>query len=246
MENLGIMDLDMSKLSLSELMLWGLTNLWKDGKEGGYTVRHGTHHVNDFGCPPSGIYREYDPSQPNLFKQAFPILFPYGEGGVEADHEVPVSFLEQMCWALQYHDHWFQIHSSFPFYACGILLCCQALLSPWIQMHHWNFEADARVIASITEEDMLKAADEENQNLLISNPAVCLLKKHIHATGGHVMGSDQTRLSLRSKIWSTTTYISPLSLWITINPSDLDDPITQLLFGKEINLDTFLATVGPD
>jgi hypothetical protein len=240
------MDMDMSKLSLSNLMLWGLTNLWKDRKEGGYAIQHGTQPVSNFGRPQQGEVGEWNPDRANLFEQAFPCLFPYGEGGVEADRPVQVSFLEHIRWALQYHNHQFHIHSSIPFYACGIMLRRQALLSARIQMRRRNFEADAYVIASITEEDMRKATDEETRNEPISSPAVRLLKKHIHATGGRVMGSDQNCLSLRSKIWSTSIYVSPPSLWITINPSDLDDPIAQLLLGEEIDLDAFMAMAGPD
>jgi len=34
--------------------------------------------------------------------------------------------------------------------------------------------------------------------------------------------------------------LNPPTLWITINPSDLHDPIAQLFAGEEINLDHFL------
>lgn len=39
---------------------------------------------------------------------------------------------------------------------------------------------------------------------------------------------------------------SPPSLWITINPSDIHDPIAQVLAGAEIDLDTFDHSSGPD
>src|ERR1700722_1536318 len=60
------------------------------------------------------------------------------------------------------------------------------------------------------------------------------------------MGSDQSHYQLRSQIWSTTVYQSPPSLWITINPSNLHDPITQIFAGEKIDLDDFLAMAGPD
>ncbi|KAJ3511695.1 hypothetical protein NLJ89_g3948 [Agrocybe chaxingu] len=44
----GVVDTDLSKLSANELMLWGLANLWEEGKEGGYAVRHGRKPVRDF------------------------------------------------------------------------------------------------------------------------------------------------------------------------------------------------------
>lgn len=40
--------------------------------------------------------------------------------------------------------------------------------------------------------------------------------------------------------------INPTSLWLTINPSDTNDPIVQVFAGEEIDMDTFVATAGPD
>jgi hypothetical protein len=40
--------------------------------------------------------------------------------------------------------------------------------------------------------------------------------------------------------------IGPPSLWITVNPSDVGDPVTQVLAGVAINLDNFHGNLGPD
>ena len=64
-------------------MAWGLSNLWQEGGEGTYAVRHGKRAVNDFGRPQPG--EEVDMDRPNFFENAFPCLFPYGCGGIEAD-----------------------------------------------------------------------------------------------------------------------------------------------------------------
>jgi len=101
-------------------------------------------------------------------------------------------------------------------------------------------------MSSITLEKLEQAHIEEEKNIPISDPAVRLLRKHIHATGGQVMGSDQLRYQLQSQIWSTSIYVNPLSLWITINPCDLHDPIAQIFTGEQINMDDFLATLGSD
>jgi hypothetical protein len=47
----GSIDCDMSNVTASELMRWGLANMWKDGREGGYAVRHGRQPVSDFPPP---------------------------------------------------------------------------------------------------------------------------------------------------------------------------------------------------
>lgn len=63
---------------------------------------------------------------------------------------------------------------------------------------------------------------------------------------GHVMGSDEACIQLRSQIWSTAIYMGPPTVWITINPLDLCDPIAQVFAGENIDLDNFLNTMGPD
>jgi hypothetical protein len=87
---------------------------------------------------------------------------------------------------------------------------------------------------------------EEEKGAPISDEAVQALKKHVYATTVWVSGTDQLRYCLQSQIWSTSTVLGPPSLWITINPSDLHDPITQIFAGEEINMDNFLATLGPN
>ena len=123
----GAVDTDMSKL-----MAWGLANLWKEGKEGGYGVRHSHQPVNDFGCPQPG--EQADENCPNFFEQAFPCLFPYGEGGIERDHEVTVEFNDHAKWLLRHHDRRFRQHETFPFVTFGIMQHCQVLASARLQM----------------------------------------------------------------------------------------------------------------
>lgn len=49
LQYLGVMDTDLSNVTSSQLMMWGLANLWSSGKEGGYAVQHGSRPVADFG-----------------------------------------------------------------------------------------------------------------------------------------------------------------------------------------------------
>jgi hypothetical protein len=113
-------------------------------------------------------------------------------------------------------------------------------------MRRRNFAADARILSTITVNDLKSAAKETDQNMRISNPAVRLLHQHVHATGGRIMGSDATRISLRSQIWATSICFNAASVWITVNPDDLHNPIAQVFIGEEIDLDNFVKTAGPD
>jgi len=233
----------MSKLTASELMAWGLANLWKEGKEGRYGVRHGHQPVNDFGQPRAG--EQADENHPNFFERAFPCLFSYGEGGIERDREVNIEFNDHVKWLLRYHDKQFRRHETFPFVSFGIIQCRQVLGSAHFQMLRKTFEKDAHILATIMAEKLRKAQEEEEKNSPITDPAVRLLRQHIYATGGRVVGSDQSRHQLRSQIWATSIMLNPPSLWITINPCDLHDPIAQVFAGENIDLDNFDARLGP-
>ena len=119
------------------------------------------------------------------------------------------------------------------------------LLSARLQMRRRIFEKSAHLLSTITVEKLKQPQVEEENGRPISDPAVQLLRRHIFATGGRVVGSDQARYQLRSQIWSTSIMLNPPSLWITINPCDLHDPIAQVFAGEHIDLDQFLSMLGP-
>jgi hypothetical protein len=110
----GTVDTDLTKLTAKEIMLHGLANVWKEGREGGYTVRHGAP-VRDH--PPDG---RGSPLAENYFEKAFPCLFPYGCGGIEGNQEVPIDFRSHVRWVLGYFDRRFRQHETFPFVAFAI------------------------------------------------------------------------------------------------------------------------------
>jgi len=243
----GTVDTDMTTMTADELTIWGLSNLWKEGKEGGYTVRHGQKPVRDFGRvrPGSVLLNETEEDRPNFFEKAFPYLFPYGEGGLEGAQLTPVEFSEHIKWTLCYHDRRFCTHETYPFVAFGIQQRRQALFSARLQMQRRTFEHDAQLLSTVTVEKLQQAQHEEEARKPISDPSVRLLWRHIYATSGRVTGSDESRSQLRSQIWSTCIMLNPPTLWITINPCDLHDPIVQVFAGEQIDLDNFQSMLGP-
>jgi Helitron helicase-like domain at N-terminus len=78
------------------------------------------------------------------------------------------------------------------------------------------------------------AVREEERHRAISDPAVRLLCKSVHGILGRVVGSNEARTQMQSQIWSTSIYLGPPSLWITINPSDINNPIAQLFAGANV------------
>lgn len=243
LQSLGCCDLDLSNISTHDLMLYALSQVKQPGDEGGYAVRHGRRPVRDFGLPRQGEH--VDVHTKNPLAAAYPCLWPYAEGGIEAERQVKVSFAAHVRWCLQYYDRRFATHHSFPFVVFGIEQKRQALKSARLQMQRRNFEADARTLSTITYHDMEKAQAEEDHGQRISDPRVHLLKKHMFATSSRVMGSDHMRAGYRSQIWSTSIFLNPPTLWTTWNFCDIHDPLVQVLAGENINMDAFIRTAGP-
>ncbi|THG93982.1 hypothetical protein EW026_g7391 [Hermanssonia centrifuga] len=243
----GSIDTDLTNLTGNDLMMWGLANLWNKGEEGGYAVRHGSQAVRDLPPLRQETGASLDPgSQRNYFEMAFPCLFPYGTGGVELPRTIAVPFVTHVRWLLQYFDRRFRRHETLPFVAFGILQKRAALQHAHVQIRRKDFERDGRVMASLTAAQLEAARQQEEKGIPITDPAVCILRKHVHATAGRVMGTDQSRYNLRSEIRATGLEHGPPSIWSTWNPSDMNCPLAQVLCGEDIDLDKFDATLGPD
>jgi hypothetical protein len=102
------------------------------------------------------------------------------------------------------------------------------------------------LLTTLTADDLTKASQEETRGVPFSNPAVRTLRSQLSAVKTKVQGSDESRISIRGKIWGTNLLHNPPSLWVTINPADTQDPIAQVLAGADIDLDNFCNTAGPD
>ncbi|KAG9310724.1 hypothetical protein JVU11DRAFT_9325 [Chiua virens] len=137
LQSLGVADVDLHHVELNELMKYGLQDLIVDGRlgEGAYAVRHSQNAATDFGRDIQGNVREVNP-----LTVSFPTLFPYGEGGFEADRIPVVSFNEHARWSMQYFDRRFRTHHTFPFVVFGIQQKRKAMTSARIQMQRHDFE----------------------------------------------------------------------------------------------------------
>ncbi|KAF8811231.1 hypothetical protein BYT27DRAFT_7208658 [Phlegmacium glaucopus] len=91
-----------------------------------------------------------------------------------------------------------------------------------------------------------EASQEETRGVPFSNPAIQMFLSLLSTVKTKIQGSDKSRKLIRGKIWGTNILHNPPSLWVTINPSDMQDPIAQVFAGVNIDLDAFCNTAGPD
>ena len=99
---------------------------------------------------------------------------------------------------------------------------------------------------------MLMAADLRQvsvkvaQKLSFSNPSMQALQSQLLAVQASVMGTNESHTQIQSQIWSTSVMHGPLSLGLTINPLDTQDPIAHIFAGHKIDMDNFSLTDGLD
>jgi uncharacterized protein YfiM (DUF2279 family) len=249
LEFAGTSAADGTHITPKELMLSAIENLRAEmgqqiTHEGGYAVRQGAF-ARDFGQPQTSAEAGEEVEEvENLSTYAFPVLFPYGVGGLEARRPVTVSFAEHTRWCLLYYDRRFQKARIFPYWSMSIQQKRQALYAAKLMMSQKDFDRTSAILSQLTEEDLDKAAREEETGLTFSDSRVTLLRKMVQITMQKVMGSDAARALNRSKIWSTSLYMNPMNLWMTLNFVDRHYPICQVFAGQQINMDNLQNIIG--
>ena len=116
----------------------------------------------------------------------------------------------------------------------------QALGVVHLQSRQHNFDAKAHFLATITLEKLHIAQKQEERGETISDLAVCTLISNIYAAVGKVMGLNANKFHLKSQIWSTLMLKKPPTLWATINPDDLHNPVAQIFAHEKIDSDCLL------
>jgi hypothetical protein len=247
LEYSGTAAADETQITPQELMRSALKKLTPDVQqqmlaEGGYLIRHGGF-ARDFG-PATSTQHTSEDEEPNPSVYAFPHLFPYGTGGLEAKREVPVSFVEHIRCLLQRSDMRFRKDPVFPFWALSIEQKRQALHAAQLTMSRRDFDRVCAAVRDLKPEDYKQAASDEEKGIYAQDPKIAILKKAVRVTMQKVMGSDASRALNRSKIWSTSLYLNPVNLWITFNFIDRHDPICQVFAGEKIDMDNLGRTLN--
>ena len=205
LSHLGVVDIDAFQVTDSELMAHALANCSQLIQDEDYLVRRGSTFVNEYARvdPSTGQRSAGGPSDANHLLGTFPTLFPYGEGGFEVERQVNVSYEANVRWALQYEDRRFRTDPHFPFQVFGVCQKIQVCRASVLQMKRRSYIRHEALLSTITASDLIKASLEETRGVPFSNPAVRALRGQLKAVKTKVQGSDESRLSIRGKIWGT-------------------------------------------
>ncbi|RDB26275.1 ATP-dependent DNA helicase pfh1 [Hypsizygus marmoreus] len=240
MHSLGVVDVSGTNVPDADIVAHGLSNLTGD-QAADLVIRRSSAFVNEYARQDklTGQRTDGGPDDTNHLLGCFPVLFPYGQGGFEVDRLENVPYEKHAAWALQYFDKRFRKDPHFMFLVFGVIQKRQVCRATSLQMGKSTFIRNERLLSEVTPGDLKKASAEESQRVPFSNPAVQALRTNVTSVRSKVQGTDESRQSIRSKIWSNTVKFNPPSIWLTLNPSDTHSPIAQVFVGEEIDLKDF-------
>ena len=239
---LGVVDVAANDVPDNVLLASALHNVTRSDRADGWAVKRSSDFVNEYPCLDSdGNHFEGTTENPNHLLGSFPCLFPYGVGGFEVGRPLHVTYDRHAHWALRYKDKRFRKDLYFIFQIFGVIQKRELCASAALQISKRTYLQFEHAIRSLHASDFEKAAQQEHSHERFTDPTMICLRQTLNTVRSKVIGTDESRIRIRSLIWGMCIKKNPPSLWLTINPADTQDPIAQVLCGEEIDLDSFCA-----
>ena len=186
---------------------------------------------------------------PTLLLGLYPTLFPYGTGAFEdSSRPVKISFKKQIQYLLSYNDRRFEEHHSFIFIVFNMLQRREACLHARLMTSKPYFSKTADQIVSLNADDIKQVLNnfEKNKTGATSrNPQVNALLSQVKAVGGKVMGSAHSRSHLRNQIHGLIFNQGLPSIFLTINPADINSRVALYFAGVDLDLDAIIPNNLP-
>jgi hypothetical protein len=106
-----------------------------------------------------------------------------------------------------------------------------------IQRQKWKSATDD--IADLTEDQLLDALKALEEHRKIEDPLIRRLLRDVESIATRVPGSFAQKLKLRAEIRGQIIRYGMPAFWVTINPSDLRNPLVLILAGVQFSGDIF-------
>lgn len=170
-------------------------------------------------------------SNPSLYPQMFPTLFPYGHGGIGQDHHVSkVSCKAHVKSLLMYHDKRFQRDAGFIIVQMNHKLIRQSAKGSFISMKRGNFGKAADAIDKLDPGVLLTIVErlKNGGRFFPKTPEerrCATLMDQVDVVGNHVDGSLAKKKHQRGEIWSLINFLNAPTWFITVSPADAKHPL---------------------
>lgn len=170
-------------------------------------------------------------SNPALYPQMFPTLFPYGHGGIGQDaHVSKVSCKAHVKSLLMYHDKRFQRDAGFIIVQMNHKLIRQSTKGSFISMRRGNFGKAAEAIDKLDPGVILTIVErlKNGGRFFPKTPEerrCATLMDQVDVVGNHVNGSLAKKKHQRGEIWSLINFLNAPTWFITVSPADAKHPL---------------------
>jgi hypothetical protein len=184
-----------------------------------------------------------DFNNPSILTWLFPHLDPWGIGGFhEGKRKISISMEEQLSHLLRLFRSPFQTDPEFAFVFFNVVRKARVARTMRFSVPHESQRSVItrllRVKASVVEnlnrqcqkDAMYKPNSADEKEAFEALSALSMVARH-------VPGSDGYKVSMRNEIRGLINYEGCPSIFLTINPSDVENPIVRLFSGEEIDLE---------
>lgn len=228
MENVGYTCGDDSPVSYQDMKMRALQHCIDGGQ---------------FVCSQSGDRFIPDFENPSLLTWMFPHLDPWGIGGFHhPNRELALSMEEQVKYLLSIYDSPFERDADFAFVYYNILQkkkVCDSVhfkVSAAQQRTVVNqlLNVDRQLLARMIEATRMNAS---YQPQTVEERALVALVNKVGTVLHDLLGTSGYKIRMRNEIRGLVTHKGTPAFFITLNPSDIHNPIVRLLAGDSINLE---------
>lgn len=184
-----------------------------------------------------------DFNNPSIMTWLFPHLDPWGIGGFHhPNRKVPISMEEHLSHLLKLYNSSFQRDPEFAFVFFNVTR--KALVSQGLRFAvpmHTHREVISNLLGlsptvleglnkACTEDPLYRPTDDAERRAFKLLSSLAMVARH-------VPGSDGYKAMLRNEIRGLINRLGSPVLFITLNPSDVDNPIVRLLSGEDVDLE---------
>lgn len=168
----------------------------------------------------------------------FPVLFPYGRGGpYSQDRNRKISFKQWVDHCLRLEDDRFRKHSAFLFVAFNILRRHEYNQKARLRCQTGAFNRVSSLLLSISSEELTnlgKLLKSGAENVTERSTPIYTLMKELTMICGPIAGTAYSKIYRRNEIRSMILVSGLPTLWFTLNPSDVRNPLMALLCGRSV------------
>jgi len=125
----------------------------------------------------------------------------------------------------------FARHPTFMYLLYDVIQRRKSALGNSLLVKRSDYQTLQDVIASLSLERLLAAAESLRTTQKTSDPAIAILRQAIQAVAARVPNSFAKKYEMRLHIRALFVEFGLPAFWLTINPSDLRDPLVVKLAG---------------